>query len=289
MTGDAADLAGSVDQYLRHAARMGSLSAGSLDAYRHDLDRFRSFCATRRSTQTASVTSALVEDFQQWLTAADGAGLAESTAARTMAAVRGMLRWAHGQGVISSDPAESVLLQRSPRRPAPSLTEAEVRALLRIRGEGALGQRDHALVSLLYHSGARASEAIALDLSDVTGDGRQVQLGATDHARPVSTGGARAALIDYLSEARPILVGPQSAEEAVFVNARGRRLSRQSCWGVVRRLAAEAGLDRPIGADALRHARAVHLLAGGMDEHEVQRMLGHVSLATTRAHIERTD
>ena len=208
-----------------------------------------------------------------------------------MAAVRGLHRFAHAEHLTSADPGADVRSPALPRRLPEALTVAEVEALIEAAGapEGAVGLRDRALLEVLYGTGARISEAVGLapdDLDLDSGTPSVRLLGKGDKERVLPLGRpAVAALQAYLVRARPQLAAVGRGTPAVFLNTRGRPLSRQSAWLVLRDAAGRAGLDRPglsVSPHLLRHSFATHLLAGGADVRVVQEMLGHASVTTTQ-------
>jgi integrase/recombinase XerD len=216
-------------------------------------------------------------------------GLSAASAARAASAVRGLHRFAVREGLSADDASRDVRPPKLARRLPKALDVAAVERLLDASsGDGGpLGLRDRALLEFLYGTGARISEAVgaAVDDLDLT-DGSVVLHGKGGKTRIVPIGGyARDALDAYLVRARPSLV-PTSP--AVFLNARGGRLSRQSAWTVLRAAAGRAGLPvdgpRAVSPHTLRHSYATHLLDGGADVRVVQELLGHASVTTTQVY-----
>jgi integrase/recombinase XerD len=213
-----------------------------------------------------------------------------------VAAVRGLHRFAATEGLAAADVASRVRPPRPPRRLPRAIGVAEVERLIAAAGTGEepgspRPLRDRALLELLYGTGARISEAVGLDVDDL-GLGGQPG-GAPAALRLSGKGGkqrmvpvgryAREALDAYLVRARPALAAGSrraSASPAVFLNARGGRLTRQGAWGVLQAAAGRAGLTG-ISPHTLRHSFATHLLDGGADVRVVQELLGHASVTTT--------
>jgi integrase/recombinase XerD len=225
---------------------------------------------------------------------ADHQPLAASSAGRAVVAVRGLHAFAAAEGLAAGDPARPVRPPVPPRRLPKAISVADIEQLLHAAGagDGPAPLRDRALLELLYGTGARISEAVGLDVDDlelVAADLRVpavVRLaGKGGRQRVVPVGSyARAALEAYLVRARPTFAASArlaSASPAVFLNARGGRLTRQGAWAVLRAAAGRAGLAE-VSPHTLRHSFATHLLDGGADVRVVQELLGHASVTTTQ-------
>ncbi len=229
-----------------------------------------------------------VTDFLAGLRSGDDAhtALGSGSAARTLVTVRGFHRFAVREQISATDPAETVRPPAAPRRLPKALSLDQVERILSAAGASgtALALRDRALLELLYGTGARISEATGLDLDDLDLDDGSVRLlGKGRKQRVVPVGRyATEALNAYLVRGRPALsaVGPTVA--AVFLNARGGRLSRQSAWTILRKAAQSAGTAVGVSPHTLRHSFATHLLDGGADVRVVQELLGHASVTTTQ-------
>jgi integrase/recombinase XerD len=304
-----------VRRYLDHLAVERGLAAHTLDAYQRDLTRYASVMLARGKGDTAAVTAGDVAAFLAGLREGGGGHppLAASSAARAAAAVRGLHAFAAAEGLAPSDPAGQVSPPAPPRRLPRAIGVAEVERLIDAagsraghaggRGHGATETaaadaaarlRDRALLELLYGTGARITEAVSLDVDDLDlaaparGDDPLLRLagkGGKDRVVPVGSF-ARHALDAYLVRGRPVLAAAArraSPSPAVFLNARGGRLTRQGAWGVLRAAAARAGLTG-VSPHTLRHSFATHLLDGGADVRVVQELLGHASVTTTQVY-----
>jgi len=282
-------LAGVVAAFLDHLAVDRGRARNTLSSYRRDLDRYTSFLVGRARVDLAGVTEGDVADFLAQLRMGDPGhpALAASSAARALAAVRGLHRFAHREGVVGADVAGGVTPPTPGRRLPKAITVAQVEALLGAAGAAtsdARGLRDRALLELLYGCGARISEAVGVDVDDLDRERRLVLLrGKGGRQRLVPYGSLAATALDaYLVRGRPVLAGA-AASPAVFLNVRGGRLSRQSAWAVLRAAAQRAGLDvTRLSPHTLRHSFATHLLDGGADVRVVQELLGHASVTTTQ-------
>jgi len=205
-------------------------------------------------------------------------------------AVRGLHRFALREGLASADPSREVRPPATPRRLPKAISLADVERLLAAAGDdSARGLRDRALLELLYGSGARISEAVGLDLDDVELDEGVIRVsGKGGKVRVVPVGGyAVRALEAYLVRARPLLAKAGRGVPALFLNARGGRLSRQGAWMVLGAAAERAGL-KDVSPHTLRHSFATHLLERGADVRVVQELLGHASVTTTQVYTRVT-
>jgi integrase/recombinase XerD len=295
-------MAALVQAYLDHLTVERGVSAHTAGAYRRDLSRYVDFLARNGVTGSEAVTTGLVQAYVVELRTgrptADPvvAPLAASSTARAVVAVRSLHRFALAEGILTDDPAHTVTPPKPARRLPKALSIDQVQAMLDAPGSDTpLGLRDTALLELLYGTGARISEAVGLDVDDVTrllgvaadatddlAPGLRV-LGKGGRERIVPVGSyARAALDAYLVRGRPVLAARATGSPALFLNTRGRRLSRQSAWGVLRDVAARAGIETDVSPHTLRHSFATHLLDGGADVRVVQELLGHASVTTTQ-------
>jgi integrase/recombinase XerD len=274
------------------------LAASTVESYRRDLRRYSSVLARRGKTGLSDITPADVAEFLASLREGDEehAALAVSSAARAVIAVRGLHAFAVAQGLAGTDPAREVAPPSPPRRLPKAIEVGEVERLLDAAGPGpgdpsadARLLRDRALLEFLYGTGARISEATGLDIDELElGTDPVVRLigkGGKHRVVPVGSYAARA-LEAYLVRARPALAGAArraSVSPAVFINARGGRLTRQGAWGVLRAAAGRAGLAN-VSPHTLRHSFATHMLDGGADIRVVQELLGHASVTTTQVY-----
>jgi integrase/recombinase XerD len=276
-----------VEAFLHHLAVERGSAANTLRSYSGDLQRYLDHLGDR---DLADVCAADVAAFVVALRVADPP-LAPSSTARALAAVRGLHRFAARDGLVVDDAARDVTPPAQPLRLPRTLTTDEVEQLLAgCVGDGPVALRDQALLELLYSTGARISEAVGLDVDDLDVEQRVVRLhgkGGKDRIVPVGRP-ALAAVDAYRVRARPDLARRGRGGPALFVNARGARLSRQSAWHALRAAADAAGLTAAVSPHTLRHCFATHLLAGGADVRVVQELLGHASVTTTQIYTHVT-
>ncbi|WP_415040960.1 site-specific tyrosine recombinase XerD [Gordonia sp. (in: high G+C Gram-positive bacteria)] len=277
-----------MDRYLDHLVVERGVAANTAASYRRDLRRYREYLQSRGIGDLRDVAEADVREFLVDLRSGrDGAApLAESSIARTLVATRGLHKFAVAEGIAEVDAAHGVRPPKPAQRLPKALTVDEVGAILaNAGGDDPRGLRDSALLELLYSCGARISEVTSLDIDDLDLDHRTVLLrGKGGKQRLVPVGGpAVEAVQAYLVRARPALVGLRSGP-AVFLNARGGRLSRQSAWQILADAAERAGVSAAVSPHTLRHSFATHLLDGGADVRVVQELLGHASVTTTQVY-----
>lgn len=288
----ASELPIEAEGFLTHLSVERGRSPRTVSAYRRDLLVLRGFL-DQRGTDVLQAVPDDLGAYSRWLAER---GLAASSRARMLVSLRGMYRFLATEGIIGSDPAARL---ETPRR-ADSLPRAldaeQVESILDAVAEAAEGGepvpvRDRALLEFLYGTGARVSEACGLGFGDLDMDASLVRLlGKRDKERIVPIGGAaRRALSDYLDHGRPEILGSatrsrpaRDSADAVFLGVRGRRMSRQAVWEVLRRWAAHAGIGQDVSPHVLRHSCATHLLEGGADIRIVAELLGHASVSTTQ-------
>ena len=286
-------VSGAVHGYLQHLVVERGLARNTVDSYRRDLRRYESSLTGRGKARLADVTPSDVAEFLASLREGDAehGALAVSSAARAVIAVRGLHAFAVAHHLAETDPARDVPPPAPPRRLPKAITLAEVERLLDASGPGPEADprslRDRALLEFLYGTGARISEATGLDVDELHLDADPVVrlAGKGGKQRVVPVGGyAVRALEAYLVRARPALAAASrrvSVSPAVFLNARGGRLTRQGAWGVLHAAAERAALT-DVSPHTLRHSFATHMLDGGADIRVVQELLGHASVATTQ-------
>jgi len=263
-------------------------SANTLAAYRRDL---RSYCAwlAERGTDLGGVDHETLVTFVGERQASESA---TSSVARQLAAIRMLHRFLTIEGHRFDDPTANLEGVKVPSGIPKPLTETQVTSLLdAVVGHEPLDHRDRALLELLYATGARISEATGLSIGDLDLEGRLVRLyGKGSKERIVPFGSSAAgALEDWFSPRGRARLVParwqrRNDADAVFLNTRGGRLTRQGAWLVVKKYGRRAGLDDDLSPHILRHSCATHLLDHGADLRVVQEMLGHVSISTTQVY-----
>lgn len=276
------------EEFLSWLAAERGRSPTTLAAYRRDLRGYWAHLAGR-GLGLDDVDEPVVTGYVARLRAD---GRAPATVARALVAVRSLHRFLAEEGLTGTDPGADVAAPRVPAGLPKALAEDEVAALIAaVVGDDAVARRDRAILEVLYGTGLRISELVGLSLSDVDlGAALLRAFGKGSKERVVPLGRmARDALAAWLGPGgRPEVVPERWARrgdaEAVFLNARGGRLTRQGAWGVVRKHGRRVGLDDRLTPHVLRHSCATHLLDHGADVRAVQELLGHASISTTQVY-----
>ena len=262
-------------------------SPNTIDAYRRDLRRYLESLVQQ---QVETPEGARQEHVAHLLRSLHDAGLSPSTVARNLTSIKRFHQFLLIEGGLRHDPTENLEAPRLERKLPDFLSVDEIDRLLRTPDiSDLLGLRDRAILELLYASGLRVSELIALERPALLFDRSLVRIfGRKPRERLVPVG--RQAIFhvqNYLRDVRPQLAGSGSGE-AVFLNARGGPLSRMSIWKIIRTAADRAGLEKEVSPHTLRHSFAAHLLEGGANLRAVQELLGHADISTTQiyAHID---
>lgn len=283
-----------VRTYLDHLSVERGLAANTLSSYRRDLRRYLEYLHEVDIAALDQVTEATVTSFLVRLREGDAEhpALGSASAARTVVAVRGFHKFAVRDGLATHDPAGAVKPPSPVKRLPKALPLTEVEAILDAAGAAGttLALRDRALLEVLYGTGARISEAVGLDVDDLDlTEGTVLLRGKGGKERLVPVGSfAREAVSAYLVRGRSALVSASTSARSVggalFLNARGGRLSRQSAWTVLVKAAERAGVKADVSPHTMRHSFATHLLDGGADVRVVQELLGHASVTTTQVY-----
>ena len=287
-TDDARSLPAEAEALLQWLAVEQGRAAATLAAYRRDLRAYAPWLA-ERGQAVREVGEAAVID---WIGELRRRGLAPATVARSMVAVRSLHRFLAAEGLAPDDPTAAVDRPRVPRGLPKALTEEEVARLLAApTGDDPRARRDRALLELLYGTGARVSEAVGLSLGDLDLDASLVRLfgkGSKERIVPVGAHATRA-LVAWLGEGGRRALEPErwrrrDDASAVFLGARGSRLTRQGAWDVIRRHGLAVGLGGRLSPHVLRHSCATHMLDHGADIRAVQELLGHATVSTTQVY-----
>ena len=286
------------DALAEHASYLAverGLRPNTLLSYRRDLRGYERHLRERGVTAPTDVTAAMVGGYATWLrTATDDEGharYAAASVARALVAVRSFHRFCVDEGLCAVDPTEDITGPRVAAGIPKPLSEIDVEALLAAASaETPTGLRDRAILEVLYAGGLRITELVGLDRRDLDDDTGLLRVyGKGGKERVVPLGGpARGAVRAYLTRGRTELSRPgrsgARAGEAIFLNARGGRLTRQGVWGLVRAAGRRAGLGDQVFPHVLRHSCATHMVDRGADIRVVQELLGHASVSTTQVY-----
>lgn len=280
------------EEYLSWLGSERGRAGNTLSAYRRDLQMYASWL----QGQQVDISTVQADDVERFLHHLRENGKAPSSVARTLVAVRSLHRFLADEGRLPSDPAMTVAVPRVPQGLPKALREDEIETLLNaVVGNDAKARRDRAILEVLYGTGLRISELVGLSLSSIDLDGGTLRaLGKGDKERMVPLiGVAHDAMSAWLApggrdEMIPHRWARRGDAEAVFLNNRGGRLSRQGAWGIVRSYGDRIGLGDMLTPHVLRHSCATHMLDHGADIRVVQELLGHASITTTQVYTKVT-
>jgi integrase/recombinase XerD len=270
-----------------HLQAERNVSPRTVESYLRDLDRAVVFFLNRSHRSAETVTR---RDIQDHIAELHESGLAPRSVARALSAMKTFFRFTTSESGRAADPTEDLETPRVGRALPKSLRSEQVKALIEaVETDTPGGIRDRAILETLYGSGLRVSEVIGILLADLSiADGVMRVRGKGNKERIVPVGRIETEWIGrYLKEARPILLGRRIDDGALFLNVRGRALTRQAVWLMVKASARKAGLR--LSPHTLRHAFATHLVEGDVDLRSVQEMLGHANIATTQVYTHVSD
>lgn len=269
-----------IKSFLSYLRIEKGLSAKTISAYESDLRKFTAFAASRRIVLRDLTTSQIVD----YLSALYRRRLDSRSVARHLVSLRHLLRFAVFEGFLPEDPSANIEAPRFRQKLPTYLSLAEVEKLLaQPQVNTPDGLRDRAMIEILYSTGLRVSELVNLQTNSINlQEGSLRCIGKGDKERLVPVGKmALQAVVRYLQDARPKLMHGRSSPH-LFVNRRGRPMSRVRFWQILKAYGRKAGLRHPLAPHQLRHSFATHLLEGGADLRSVQLMLGHSDISTTQ-------
>lgn len=269
-----------VSGYLDHLIIDRGLAALSVDSYASDMKGFTRFLSDRKVDKVNQVAR---EDLLLFIAMLDSQGLSPRTRARKISCIKSFFRFLAERNEIGENPSELIEAPRLPRRIPHYLESEEVERLLaspnRTTPEG---RRDQTMLELAYAAGLRVSELVSLEMHRLDleiGCVTVMGKGSKERIVPIGVPATRA-LMDYLDKVRPLLLG-QVRSEAVFVTRRGKPMTRQTFWKIVKKTALLAGIRKEISPHTLRHSFATHLVQNDADLRAIQIMLGHADISTT--------
>ena len=279
-----------VDTYLTHLAVERGFSGNTIMAYRNDLYSLTEFISTNGQAKEWNQVTA--NNLSQFALSLQSKGYSDTTRARKTAAVRSFFSFLVNEHLVDASPANDLTSPKIGRSLPAALTEDEVVRLLEAPGmlNTPESRRDKAMLELLYATGMRVSELVALQITDINLVGEFVRCmgkGSKERLIPFHDQ-ALNALRQYIEEARNTFKAG-STEQALFLNRRGERLTRQGFWLILKDHARRAGITTPTTPHTLRHSFATHLLRGGASLRQVQEFLGHASIASTQIYTHLTD
>ena len=282
----------SVERFLNYMSVERGVSPNTLSAYRNDLCQLVDYLSDGDNGASGEVAWGKVDaaTMAAYVLQLHAKGYSDTTRARKVASTRSLFSFLLEEDVVASDPTENLSAPRTGRSLPDTLSEEEVDALLSAPdGDSPEAWRDRAMLELLYASGQRVSELVTLNLEDLDLEQSFVRCfgkGSKERLVPLHEQAVEV-LRAYLTRGRPELLTAKSGN-AVFLNQRGNRLTRQGFWLILRALSSEAGIQSKVSPHTLRHSFATHLLRGGAPLRHVQELLGHASITTTQVYTHLT-
>lgn len=274
-------------EFLQALGSQKGYSENTVVAYKNDLTQFGEYVHSQQggAFDPGSITASLVGGYPDYLQSHNG-GYAPSTVARKIAAVKSFFHYLSDRQLVTTDPASRLNSPRIKKSIPRTLTQGELEQLLAAprRGFGPKALRDAALLELLAATGLRVTEVVNLRQDDIDWErGEVLCRGKADRNRHVPLGSARQSLETYLKQARPELAGEGSGD-ALFLNHRGKKLTRQGVWLIIKEAADSAAIATEVTPHTLRHSFARYLVGSGADLRRVQELLGHANLSTTQVY-----
>lgn len=280
-----------LEDYLHFLRVERQLAANTITSYERDLADYLDFLAKNDVQEVDAITR---REILLYLQKMKDLGKSTRTVSRSISSIRSFHQFLLREKVATGDPTVHLEMPKIEQKLPNILSMDEVNQLIEAPNRDKLqGKRDYALLELLYGTGMRVSELLDLNMNDLhltMGFVRVFGKGGKERIIPIG-GKAIEACTVYIEEARPKFIGKNlSPVEAIFLNMRGGRLTRQGCWGILKQYAFEAGLTKELTPHILRHSFATHLIENGADLRAVQEMLGHSDISTTQiyTHVSRS-
>lgn len=278
-------------EYIIYLKIERGLSANTVTSYKRDIEKYLTFLTEKKITQLDEVSRFEILDFLQTLRQA---GAADNSIIRMVSSLRKFHQYLKRESIVSDDPMQLIDTPKKASTLPKAISPQAVEQLLEAPDTTTpLGVRDRTILELMYATGLRISELVNLKLSDMHLTMGFIQtMGKGEKERIIPLGEIASQWLDHYLEGARVYLQDQSAEtsEYVFLNSRGKGLSRQGVWKKVKQLALEAGIDQNVTPHTLRHSFATHLLENGADLRMVQELLGHADISTTQiyTHITKT-
>lgn len=277
-----------IDSFLAYLRLERTLSGNTADSYRYDLQRLALYLHQHRIEDIKEITSEVLSSYLRVLF---DVGFAASSIQRNISSIRSYFAFTASEGAVENDPTELLEGPRMTRYLPSVLTVEEIEAILNsIDTEKRGGVRDRAMLETLYATGMRVSELASFTYEQLIFDEGLVRIyGKGSKERIVPIGEiALKWIMEYYQLERPFFSSPES-DSTVFLNTRGKSLSRMGIWKIIRYYTKKAGIEKTVSPHTFRHSFATHLLEGGADLRTVQEMLGHENIVTTEiyTHVDR--
>ena len=269
-----------VEGYRTYLNEERHASANTLSSYLRDIRQFAQYLSMTEAGDLSQVQQGQIQAYVNWMTAR---GKSASTVTRSLAALKSLYHYLTEKGVVAKTPVQNVSAAKAERHLPQILTSQEVELFLeQPQCTDMKGYRDHAMLELLYATGIRVSELIALNSSDLNLSAGFIRCAGKKKERMIPLYPAAVnALREYVEAIRPNMIASPE-EEALFVNMNGERMSRQGFWKIIKYYQEKAHIEKDITPHTLRHSFAAHLLENGADLRAIQEMLGHTDISSTQ-------
>lgn len=280
-----------LEEYIIYLKIERGLSANTVTSYKRDIEKYLTFLTEKKITQLDEVSRFEILDFLQTLRQS---GAADNSIIRMVSSLRKFHQYLKRESIVSDDPMQLIDTPKKASTLPKAISPQAVEQLLEAPDTTTpLGVRDRTILELMYATGLRISELVNLKLSDMHLTMGFIQtMGKGEKERIIPLGEFANQWLEYYLDGARVYLQDQSPEtsEYVFLNSRGKSLSRQGVWKKVKQLALEAGIDQNVTPHTLRHSFATHLLENGADLRMVQELLGHADISTTQiyTHITKT-
>lgn len=266
-------------EYTHYLLLEKGLSENTISGYQSDLQKFIAFANQKNKT----IIECQVQDMEEYLKYLYTASYSVSSISRHLSAIRSFYKYLQEENIVTENPVSEITKPKTGLKLPKTLSLKEIEILLALPKGDALGLRDKAILETLYATGMRISELTDLDVNSVNLDLSYVQCtGKGNKERIIPLGRiAHQAITEYLRLTRPDLI-QNHRDAALFLNSRGKRLTRQGIWKIIRQYVKKSGITKEVSPHTFRHSFATHLLENGADLRSVQEMLGHSDISTTQ-------
>ncbi|MBP3384849.1 MAG: tyrosine recombinase XerD [Firmicutes bacterium] len=276
-----------IDGFFEYLKTERKMSKNTLEAYKRDVIEFAEFEKSRKITDLRETQGTEVVAFLLQL---KNDGKSAATVNRKLASIRAFYNYLRINDQVTANPTQNIRSPRIERKAIEYLTLEEVDRLLSVPDDSLIGQRDRAMLELLYATGIRVTELIEANLEDInlrmgfiTCAGEQSKARIIPIGRP-----ARAALESYIYDARPAIVKEKKDQKSLFVNYTGERITRQGMWKILKEYGRRAGLEEKLTPNVLRNSFAVHMIQNGADLKSLQELMGHEDISATQIYLTVT-
>jgi len=283
-----------VSGFLKFLETEKGYSENTIAAYRNDLSQFAKYIYANVSDNWADVTRSHIDQYIVHLKEGSRRSYSSSTIARKVAAIKSFFHYLIADGVVQHDPTVTLDSPKVKKRLPKAISITDINKLLDVTaaGDAPKSHRDHAMLELLYASGMRVTELVSLNVDDVDFEDGTVRVkgkkrGVKERFIPL-TAEALDALKVYITQGRKQLLHNQK-ETALFLNHRGKRLTRQGSWLIIKRYVEEVGIEGNVTPHTLRHSFAAHKLSTGKSLQDIQKLLGHANISTTQVYTHLMD